>query len=56
MANQTGKRYLCEACGAEMLVTRGGSGELTCCGRPMQLRGSTAPSQQPVAKQEAQNA
>ena len=38
MANQTGKRYVCEQCGSEMLVTRAGEGTLTCCGKPMQLR------------------
>lgn len=45
MANQTGKRYVCQSCGTEMLVTRGGEGTLSCCGQPMQLRGATAPAQ-----------
>lgn len=45
MANQTGKRYVCETCGAEMLVTRGGDGNLICCDRPMQLRVAAAPAQ-----------
>ena len=45
MANQTGKRYVCATCGAEMLVTRGGEGEIKCCDRPMQLRGATTPAQ-----------
>ncbi len=40
MANQTGKRYVCGKCGSEMLVTRGGNGELACCEQPMQPRGA----------------
>jgi desulfoferrodoxin-like iron-binding protein len=35
MASQTGKRYKCEKCGTEVLVTKAGSGELTCCGQAM---------------------
>jgi desulfoferrodoxin-like iron-binding protein len=38
MANQVGKRYLCEKCGSEFIVTKGGSGELHCCGQPMKLK------------------
>ncbi|MBM3926666.1 MAG: hypothetical protein FJ320_11945 [SAR202 cluster bacterium] len=38
VANQTGKRYVCAKCGSELLVTKGGSGALTCCGQPMQLK------------------
>ena len=30
MAVQTGKRYLCEKCGAEVVVTRGGIAALYC--------------------------
>ncbi|MPZ14330.1 MAG: hypothetical protein GEU73_07880 [Chloroflexi bacterium] len=44
MSNETGKRYVCPSCGSELLVTRGGSGALACCGQPMQLRGTSAPS------------
>ena len=45
MANQTGKRYVCETCASEMLVTRGGDGALECCGAPMTLRaGKAAPA------------
>lgn len=43
MATQVGKRYFCEQCGSEMLVTRAGSGDLSCCGQLMQLRGAPAP-------------
>jgi len=32
MANQVGKRYVCASCGAEFIVTRGGDGEVKCCG------------------------
>jgi len=35
MANQLGKRYICVMCGAEYIVTRGGDGELKCCGQAM---------------------
>lgn len=38
MANQMGKRYVCAVCGSELLVTKGGSGALTCCGQPMQQK------------------
>ena len=43
MPNQTGKRYACATCGSEMLVTRAGSGELSCCGQAMQPRDAAAP-------------
>lgn len=29
--NQVGKRFRCETCGSEVLVTKGGEGELRCC-------------------------
>ena len=38
MANQTGKRYVCAQCNAEFIVTKGGNGDLGCCGQPMQLK------------------
>lgn len=38
MANQVGKRYQCEKCGSEFLVTKGGGGEITCCNQPMKLK------------------
>ena len=52
MANQTGKRMVCSSCGSEMLITRGGNGELQCCGQPMTLRvappsATQAPQEQP---------
>lgn len=38
MASQVGKRYVCEKCGAEFIVTRAGNGELHCCGEPMKIK------------------
>lgn len=38
LANQVGKRYVCSVCGSEFLVTKGGSGTLTCCNQPMNLK------------------
>jgi hypothetical protein len=38
MANQVGKRYFCEKCKAEFIVTRKGEGKLSCCGKPMELK------------------
>ncbi len=38
MANEVGKRYTCEKCGAEFIVTRGGEGQLKCCDQPMEIK------------------
>ena len=38
MANEVGKRYKCQKCGAEFIVTRGGKGELYCCGQQMEIK------------------
>ncbi|HEY5640449.1 MAG TPA: desulfoferrodoxin [Dehalococcoidia bacterium] len=38
MANQVGKRYQCLKCNTEMIVTKGGDGELACCGEAMQQK------------------
>jgi desulfoferrodoxin-like iron-binding protein len=38
LANQMGKRYHCEKCGSEMIVTKGGEGTIQCCGQPMTLK------------------
>lgn len=35
MANVMGKRYLCEKCGTELIVTKAGDGTVKCCGQPM---------------------
>ncbi len=37
MANQLGKRLTCKECGAQVLVTKAGKGEVECCGRPMEV-------------------
>jgi len=38
LANQLGKRYVCEKCGSEMIITKGGEGTIKCCGQPMVLK------------------
>lgn len=38
MANQAGKRYKCDVCGSEFIVTKAGAGSLTCHGQPMTLK------------------
>ncbi|MBI2846399.1 MAG: desulfoferrodoxin [Chloroflexi bacterium] len=38
MANLTGKRYKCNKCGSEFIVTKGANGTLACCGQPMVLK------------------
>ncbi len=35
MANQAGKRYKCDQCNSEFIVTKGGDGAMVCCGQPM---------------------
>jgi desulfoferrodoxin-like iron-binding protein len=35
MGTQAGKRYKCEKCGSEVLVTKPGNGTLKCCGQEM---------------------
>ena len=38
LANQTGKRYRCDVCGSEFIVTRGGDGTIQCCSKVMALK------------------
>jgi len=38
MANQLGKRYRCVKCGAEFIVTKSGTGTITCCGQQVELK------------------
>ena len=38
MANEVGKRYQCEKCGSEFIVTKAGEGSLNCCGQPMTIK------------------
>lgn len=33
-----GKRYECETCGGQVICTKGGTGQLTCCGAPMTVQ------------------
>jgi desulfoferrodoxin-like iron-binding protein len=35
MANQLGKVYICGKCGSQVIVTKGGTGTLKCCGDSM---------------------
>lgn len=35
MANQLGKRYRCEVCSTEVLITKAGEGTAECCGKSM---------------------
>ena len=38
MPSQIGKIYICGACGSQVIVTKGGSGTLRCCGAEMQQK------------------
>ncbi len=38
MANQLGKIYVCASCGAQVIVTKGGTGAITCCGQSMEQK------------------
>ncbi|HEX7475545.1 MAG TPA: hypothetical protein VF318_06210 [Dehalococcoidales bacterium] len=38
MANVVGKRYKCAKCGSEFIVTKGGTGEIKCCGQSMEQK------------------
>jgi len=38
MANQIGKIYTCAKCGAQVIVTKGGTGTIKCCDAEMQLK------------------
>ncbi|MCX8073590.1 MAG: desulfoferrodoxin [Candidatus Binatia bacterium] len=38
MANQIGKIYQCPKCKAQVVVTKGGSGTLKCCGVEMEIK------------------
>ncbi|MEK7214401.1 MAG: hypothetical protein AAB289_02240 [Chloroflexota bacterium] len=38
MANQLGRRYVCEVCGTEALCTKAGEGEIVCDGQVMKLQ------------------
>ena len=38
MATQLGKRYLCDACGTEILCNKAGIGSVICCGQEMKVK------------------
>ena len=38
MPNQLGKLSICAKCGAQVIVTNGGTGEIQCCGAPMEQK------------------
>ncbi|HUA34016.1 MAG TPA: hypothetical protein VMA09_10455 [Candidatus Binataceae bacterium] len=38
MPNQLGKVYICGKCGSQVIVTKGGTGALKCCGAPMEQK------------------
>ena len=38
MANELGKRYICEVCGTESLCTKAGEGATECCDKPLTLQ------------------
>lgn len=38
MANPLGKRFLCEVCKSEVLITKAGDGELECCDQQMTMQ------------------
>ena len=38
MANQLGKVYICAKCSSQVIVTKGGTGTLKCCGQPMEQK------------------
>jgi hypothetical protein len=38
MANQLGKVYICGKCGSQVIVTKGGAGELKCCGGALEQK------------------
>jgi len=38
VGNDTGKRYACTTCGVEVIITKGGDGEVKCCNAPMERK------------------
>lgn len=41
MSIAIGKRYICSSCGCEIIVTKAGTGPLTCCGEEMKIKEAT---------------
>ena len=42
--NQMGAKLTCATCGAQAIVVKGGSGQVTCHGAPMQASGAARPA------------
>ena len=42
MANQLGRRYVCEVCNTEVLCTKASEKEIACDGKPMKLQAPKA--------------
>jgi hypothetical protein len=42
--NRTGTRLVCDQCGAQVMVTKGGDGEVTCDGVPMRNLAAAKPA------------
>ncbi|WP_139108636.1 desulfoferrodoxin [Caryophanon latum] len=38
MTHKMGTKLMCETCKSEFIVTKGGSGNMTCCGQPLQKK------------------
>jgi len=38
MANQLGKVYICAKCGSQVIFTKASTGQLKCCGAPMEQK------------------
>lgn len=38
VANQLGKRFVCDVCATETLCTKAGDGTVQCCGQDMRLQ------------------
>jgi len=38
MATQLGKIYICTKCSSQFIVTKAGTGDLKCCGQPMEQK------------------
>ena len=38
MPNLLGRRFRCESCNTEVLITKAGEGEVVCCEKPMEAQ------------------
>ena len=38
MPNLLGRRFRCEVCNTEVLITKAGEGQVECCGKPMTVQ------------------